>query len=59
MLTLGGGLFVLGLLIWLVSWGVFQNPAILAAALGSGTLAIVGAGWWVALMTGSGSPARR
>ena len=37
MLTLGGGLFVLGLLIWLVSWGVFQNPAILAMALGIGT----------------------
>ena len=51
MLTLGGGLFVLGLLIWLVSWGVFQNPAILAVALGIGTLAIVGAGWWVVLTT--------
>jgi hypothetical protein len=51
MLTLGGGLFVLGLLIWLVSWGVFQNPVILAAALGIGTLAIVCGGWWVTLTT--------
>ncbi len=51
MLTIGGGLFVLGLLIWLVSWGVFQNPAILATALGIGTLAIACAGWWVALTT--------
>ena len=51
MLTLGGGLFVLGLLIWLVSWGIFQNPAILAVALGIGTVAIMVAGWWVVLMT--------
>ncbi|HKI20215.1 MAG TPA: hypothetical protein VKA15_20160, partial [Isosphaeraceae bacterium] len=51
MLTIGGGLFVLGLLIWLVSWGVFQNPKILATALGIGTLAIVCAGWWVVLTT--------
>ena len=51
MLTLGGGLFVLGLLIWLVSWGVFQNPAILAVALGMGTVAIMGAGWWVVFLT--------
>ncbi len=51
MLTLGGGLFVLGLLIWLVSWGVFQNPAILAVALGIGTVAIMGAGWWVVFLT--------
>ena len=51
MLTIGGGVFVLGLLIWLVSWGIFQNPVILATALGIGTLAILCAGWWVALMT--------
>jgi len=51
MLTLGGGLFVLGILIWLVSWGVFQNPTILAVALGIGTLAILCAGWWVVLTT--------
>jgi hypothetical protein len=51
MLTIGGGLFVLGLLIWLVSWGVFQNPVILAAALLIGTLAIMCAGWWVVLAT--------
>jgi hypothetical protein len=36
---------------WLVSWGVFQNPAILAVALGIGTLAIAAAGWWVVLTT--------
>ena len=47
MLTIGGGVFVLGLLIWLVSWGIFQNPVILATALGIGTLAIlVPAGGW-------------
>ena len=51
MLTIGGGLFVLGLLIWLVSWGIFQNPVILATALLIGTLAIMCAGWWVVLAT--------
>jgi hypothetical protein len=51
MLTLGGGLFVLGILIWLVSWGVFENPVVLAAALGIGTLGIIAAGWWMSLRT--------
>jgi hypothetical protein len=51
MLTLGGGLFVLGILIWLVSWGIFKNPTILAVALGIGTVAILCAGWWVVLAT--------
>jgi hypothetical protein len=51
MLTIGGGLCVLGLIVWLVSLGVFEDPRVLAAALGVGTLAILGAGWFVALRT--------
>jgi len=51
MLILGGGLAVLGLVIWLVSIGIFKNPVVLAVALGIGTLAILGAGWAVVLRT--------
>jgi len=51
MLMIGGGLCVLGLIVWLVSLGVFENPRVLAAVLGVGTLAILGTGWWVALGT--------
>ena len=51
MLILGGGLTVLGLVIWLVAWGVFENPYVLAAALLVGTLAILGVGWLVVLKT--------
>ena len=51
MLTLGGGLSVLGLIVWLTSWGVFENKLVLAAALGIGSLAILAAGWWVSLKT--------
>jgi len=49
MLILGGGLAVLGLVIWLVSIGVFEDPVVLAVALGIGSLAILGAGWAVVL----------
>ena len=51
MLMIGGGLCVLGIIVWLVSKGVFENPLVLAIALGVGTLAILGAGWFVALRT--------
>ena len=57
MLTLGGGLSVLGLIVWLTSWGVFKNKLVLAAALGIGSLAILAAGWWVSLK--ADRPARR
>jgi hypothetical protein len=49
MLILGGGLSVLGLVVWLCSLGVFENKIVLAAALGLGTLSILGTGWLVAL----------
>ena len=49
MLILGGGLSVLGLVVWLCSLGVFENKIVLATALGIGTLSILGTGWLVAL----------
>ena len=51
MLTLGGGLMVLGLIIWLTSLGIFKNPLVVAVAMGIGSLVILGAGWYVALET--------
>lgn len=51
MLMIGGGLCVLGLVVWLISLGVFKDPHILAIALGVGTLAVLGAGWFFTLRT--------
>ncbi len=51
MLILGGGLAVLGLIIVLNNIGFFENKSRLAAALGLGTLGILGAGWFVVLKT--------
>ncbi|MDA1016242.1 MAG: hypothetical protein O3A00_17520 [Planctomycetota bacterium] len=52
MLTIGGGLCVLGLIIWLVSLGLFKNPHAIAAIMGAASLAVLGAGWFVTLNTG-------
>ncbi len=51
MLILGGSLCVLGLIIWLASQGVFENKIVLAAALGTGSVAMLAAGWLVTLKT--------
>src|SRR3954465_3280856 len=51
MLMIGGGLCVLGLVIWLISLGVFKDPHVLAVALGAGTLVILGTGWFLTLRT--------
>jgi hypothetical protein len=51
MLMLGGGLVVLGLVILLVSLGFFQNKETVAIAMGIGSLAILGGGWYVTLKT--------
>ena len=51
MLMIGGGLCVLGIIVWLVSKGIFENKRVLAVALGVGTLAILAAGWFAALRT--------
>jgi hypothetical protein len=51
MLTIGGCLCVLGLIVWLVSLGIFKDPLVLAIAMGIGTLAILGVGWLLTLRT--------
>ena len=50
-LGIGGGLTILGLVIWLISLKVFDDPRIMAAALGLGSAALIGAGWWTTLKT--------
>ncbi|MDX1968792.1 MAG: hypothetical protein SFV23_16580 [Planctomycetaceae bacterium] len=47
----GGGLAVLGLIAWLVSLGVFDDPLTLAVAMGAGTAALLASGWGVTLRT--------
>ena len=51
LLTLGGALFVLGLIVWLVSINVFDDPTTVAVALGLGSLGVLVAGWYVTLKT--------
>lgn len=51
LMLLGGGLFVLGLIIWLVSIGVFKDPRTVALAMGLGSLATLAAGWFTTLKT--------
>ena len=51
LLTLGGGFMVLGLLIWLISTGIFTRPVPLAILFGTASLGILVSGWWVALCT--------
>ena len=51
LLMLGGGLAVIGGLVWLISKGVFDDPLYVAAGMIVGTLAGLGAGWWVSLKT--------
>jgi len=51
LLIFGGSLSVLGLIAWLISLGVFDDPRILAVALGVGTLALLSGGWGVSLRT--------
>ncbi|MEZ6064633.1 MAG: hypothetical protein R3B90_02745 [Planctomycetaceae bacterium] len=51
LLTIGGGLAVLGLIVWLVSLRIFDDPRIVAIAMGIGSVSLMGAGWWTALKT--------
>ncbi|PHS00775.1 MAG: hypothetical protein COA78_23435 [Blastopirellula sp.] len=51
LLTLGGGIMVLGGLIWLISWGVFESPLLAAIILGVASLAVLGCGGAVELKT--------
>lgn len=51
LLCVGGGLAIAGLVASLVSLGVFDDPRVVAVALGIGTAAVLVAGWGVALKT--------
>jgi hypothetical protein len=44
MMTIGGSLFVVGMLVYLISWGIFENKYILATTLTASSLAIWGTG---------------
>lgn len=47
----GGALFVLGLIIWFTSIGLFENPGFVAICLGIGNAVLLGAGWAMILRT--------
>ena len=51
LLAAGGGLIVLGLVIWLSSLGLFDNPGFVAIMLGLGNAALVAGGWVLILKT--------
>lgn len=51
MMMLGGGLMVLGIIVWLISKGIFQNTLVVATALTLGALAVHAAGCFVVLKT--------
>ena len=44
MMIIGGCLFVLGMLVYLISWGIFENKIVLAITLGTCSLLIWGGG---------------
>lgn len=45
LLGLGGVLFVLGLVIWLATLGIFENRLVVAVALGAANLVMLTGGW--------------
>lgn len=47
MMSIGGGLLVLGFAIWLWSIGVFANPLTLALSIGAANLSLLGFGIWL------------
>jgi hypothetical protein len=51
MMMLGGGLMVLGLIVWLISKGIFQDARIVAAALTLASLAVHATGCGLVLRT--------
>ncbi|HZY90985.1 MAG TPA: hypothetical protein VFE78_39550, partial [Gemmataceae bacterium] len=51
MLASGGGLLVLGLVIWLAAQGLFQNKLVVAVMLGAGNAALLAGGWAVLGLT--------
>lgn len=51
LLMLGGGLATVGLVVWLVSIGLFDDPFNKAVGFGLGTIGLLGLGWWITLKT--------
>jgi len=51
LLMLGGGLFVIGLVIALASSGLFDDPLVAASGLGALSVALLGSGTWVVART--------
>lgn len=51
MLILGGGLVVLGIVVWLTSLGIFERRVVMAVGMATGTLAMLASGWFVVLRT--------
>ena len=51
LLAMGGGLMVLGGLIWLISKGIFKEPLPLAIIFGIGSVGLLATGWFVNLKT--------
>ncbi|MCI0640874.1 MAG: hypothetical protein L0Y72_30350 [Gemmataceae bacterium] len=51
LLAAGGLLFVVGIVIWLTSLGVFENPVTVAAAMGLGNGLLLAGGWAVIQFT--------
>jgi hypothetical protein len=51
LLVVGGGLTVIGIIIWLASLGIFENAYVVAAALGIVNLAVLATGCLVMLKT--------
>lgn len=47
MMGAGGGVLVIGLVIWLWSIGLFDNPLIAAATMATGNLGMLGLGIWL------------
>jgi hypothetical protein len=45
LLASGGVLLVAGLVIYLATLGIFENPIVVAVLMGTGTLAMLGGGW--------------
>ncbi len=46
LLGFGGALLVIGLIIWLGTLGVFENPIVIAAILGAANATLLGGGWF-------------
>jgi hypothetical protein len=51
LLGLGSVIFVIGLVIWLATLGIFENPVVVAVALGIANAVVLGGGWAMIRLT--------